>query len=78
VIPVLSGLSEAVGAAEVTDAFRTALMIAAVIAAMAAPIAFVGLGRHARGRASARQRYCPLDGPPLQPDPTRCPAPLAR
>jgi predicted MFS family arabinose efflux permease len=78
VIPVVSGLSEAVGSAEVTDAFRMALMIAAVVAALAAPIAFVGLSTRVRGRASARQTYCPVDGPPLQPDPTKCPAPAGR
>jgi hypothetical protein len=74
VIPGVSGLSSAVGASEVTDAFRTALVIAAVIAAAAAPVSFVGLGIHVRARGSARRSYCSVDGPPLQPDPRLCPA----
>jgi EmrB/QacA subfamily drug resistance transporter len=74
VIPGVSGLSTAVGASEVTDAFRTALVMAAVIAAAAAPVSFVGLGVHVRARGSARRSYCSVDGPPLQPDPRLCPA----
>jgi EmrB/QacA subfamily drug resistance transporter len=73
VIPVVSGLSTATGAADVTDAFRVALMIAAVIAAAAAPLSFFGLGAHPRARQSARRAICPVDGPPLQPDPALCP-----
>jgi EmrB/QacA subfamily drug resistance transporter len=73
VIPVVSGLSTATGAADVTDAFRIALVIAAVIAAAAAPLSFFGLGAHPRARLSARQAFCSVDGPPLQPDPARCP-----
>jgi EmrB/QacA subfamily drug resistance transporter len=76
VIPAMSGLSSAADASEVTDAFRISMVIAAVLAAAAAPISFVGLRSHARGRRSARQTYCPVDGPPLQPDPERCPAPV--
>lgn len=73
VIPVLSGLSSAGDAGEVTDAFRLSLVIAAVVAAVAAPLVFVGLGADARCRRSARNVYCSVDGPPLQPDPERCP-----
>ena len=73
VIPVVSGLSSANGAEEVTDAFRIALVISAVITAAAAPISFVGLGPHIRAGRSARRVYCSVDGPPLQPDPARCP-----
>ena len=73
VIPVVSGLSSANGAEEVTDAFRIALVISAVITAAAAPISFVGLGPHVRAGRSARRRFCSVDGPPLQPDPARCP-----
>jgi EmrB/QacA subfamily drug resistance transporter len=76
VIPAVSGLSSAAGASEVTDAFRTSIVVAAVLAAAAAPISFVGLRSHARGRRSARETYCPVDGPPLQPDPGRCPPPI--
>jgi EmrB/QacA subfamily drug resistance transporter len=78
VIPVVSGLFDATGASEVTDAFRTSLVIAAVIAAAAAPLSFVGLDTHVRSRASARRTYCSVDGPPLQPDPARCPVAVAR
>jgi EmrB/QacA subfamily drug resistance transporter len=78
VIPVVSGLSSATGATEVTSAFRTSLVIAAVIAAAAAPVSFVGLGAHVRARRSARRSYCSVDGPPLQPDPERCPVVLSR
>jgi MFS family permease len=67
VIPVLSGLSGAVGAAEVTHAFRLSLVIAALVAAGAGPLSFIGLGAHVRGPRSARRVHCAVDGPPLQP-----------
>jgi EmrB/QacA subfamily drug resistance transporter len=73
VIPVVSGLSDATGATSVTDAFRTAMLIAAGIALVAAPVSFVGLGARPRSRRSARRAYCSVDGPPLQPDPALCP-----
>ena len=73
VVPVVSGLSEATGGADLTDAFRIALVISAVIAAAAAPLSFFGLGAHPRARRSARRAFCPVDGPPLQPDPALCP-----
>jgi EmrB/QacA subfamily drug resistance transporter len=73
VIPVVSGLTKATGAADVTDAFRTSLVIAAAIAAAAGPVSFFGLAAHVRARRSARTTYCSVDGPPLQPDPERCP-----
>ena len=73
VIPVVSGLAVATGPAEVTQAYRTGLIIAATIAATAAPVSFIGLGPHTRARRSARRTICPVDGPPLQPDPERCP-----
>jgi EmrB/QacA subfamily drug resistance transporter len=74
VIPVVSGLVSAVGAAEVTHAFRMALVIVAAIAAAAAPLSFIGLDPRIAGRRSARRFHCAVDGPPLQPDPERCPA----
>jgi hypothetical protein len=77
VIPVVSGLTTAVGAAAVTHAFRTSLVIAAVLAAAAAPISFIGLGARVRIRHSARRVLCAVDGPPLQPDPARCPLAVA-
>jgi EmrB/QacA subfamily drug resistance transporter len=73
VVPVVSGLSEAVGPAQVTHAYRVSLVIAAIVAAAAAPLSFVGLRAHVRAHRSARRVYCSVDGPPLQPDPARCP-----
>jgi EmrB/QacA subfamily drug resistance transporter len=73
-IPVVSGLSSAMSAAQVTHSFRVALIIAACIAAAAAPLVFVGLGTHVRGQRTARRMHCAIDGAPLQPDPVRCPA----
>lgn len=66
VIPVVSGLSSAIGADEVTDAFRVALIIAAVLAASAAPISFIGLRPGDRVDRQARRVHCAVDGPPLQ------------
>lgn len=74
VIPVIASLPSATTAGEVTDAFRTALMVAAVLAAIAGPLMAVGLAPNARTRRSARKLHCAVDGPPLQPDPQRCPA----
>ena len=73
VIPTVSGLSTATNPDQVTDAFRTGLIITAVIAAIASPVCFIGLRPRTRTSRSARGLYCPVDGPPLQPDPQRCP-----
>lgn len=67
VIPVVAGLTTATGPDPVTDAHRTGLVIAAVCAAVASPIAFIGLAPRTRVLPSARRSYCPVDGPPLQP-----------
>jgi len=77
VIPTISGLSAAVGAAQVTHSFRVSLLIAACVAAAAAPLALIGLGAHVRAGRSARRVHCAVDGTPLQPDPRRCPVILA-
>jgi EmrB/QacA subfamily drug resistance transporter len=77
VIPAVSGLSVAVGAAEVTNAYRESLVIAAIVAALASPLSFIGLAAHAPASRSARRRYCSVDGPPLQPDPAKCPEVVA-
>jgi len=74
VIPAVSGLSTATNPAQVTDAFRTGLLIAAACAVAAAPVSFVGLRPRTATSRSARRLYCAVDGPPVQPDPTRCPA----
>ena len=73
VIPAATGLTTASGPQEVIDAVRTALVIAAVLAAAAGPLCFVGLAPRAAWRPSARRMHCAVDGPPLQPDPRRCP-----
>jgi MFS family permease len=73
VIPVVSGLTAATGAAEVTHAYRVSLVIAACLAVAAAPLCYLGLAPKVRTRRSARRVYCAVDGPPIQPDPQRCP-----
>jgi EmrB/QacA subfamily drug resistance transporter len=78
VIPVVTGLTSATDPSEVTDAFRASLTIAAVIAAAAGPLCFLGLGPRTGSRRSARRLYCAVDGPPLQPDPDRCPVAAGR
>jgi hypothetical protein len=75
VVPVISGLAVATGAAQVTHAFRISLAIAAAVAAAAAPLSFIGLRPRTVGRRTARRMYCAVDGPPLQPDPELCPEP---
>jgi hypothetical protein len=77
VIPAVSGLSVAVGAAEVTSAYQESMVIAAVVALLASPLSFIGLGAHAGARRSARRSFCSVDGPPLQPDPAKCPVLVA-
>ena len=74
VVPAVAGLSSATGAGEVTDAFRTALVIAAAVAALAGPLMLVGLRPGARSPRTPRRLHCAVDGPPLQADPHRCPA----
>ena len=75
VIPVVAGVTTASGPDAITDACRTALVIAAGCAVIAAPIAFFGLAPATRGHRSARRSFCPIDGPPLQPNPAKCPLP---
>ena len=67
VIPALSGLSEATGPAEITRSYQLALVLAAITAAAAAPLAFVGLGGHIRAPRTVRRVHCAVDGAPLQP-----------
>ncbi|MDP9299320.1 MAG: DHA2 family efflux MFS transporter permease subunit [Actinomycetota bacterium] len=66
-VPAISGLSVAVGATQITDAFRRGLVIAACGAAGAGALAFVGLGPRLRHPLTARRLHCAVDGPPLQP-----------
>jgi EmrB/QacA subfamily drug resistance transporter len=74
VVPVVAALPSATGAAEVTDAYRTALVIAAAVAAVAGPLMWIGLAPHIRAPRTVRRLHCAVDGPPLQPDPDRCAA----
>jgi EmrB/QacA subfamily drug resistance transporter len=66
VVPVVSGLTGAVGAGDITHAFRIALVIAAALTASAAPVALAGLRPGAVCGRSPRRVHCHLDGPPLQ------------
>lgn len=69
VIPTVSGLSVASGAAAVTDSYRVALLIAAGVAALAAPVAYFGLPAHVPLAATERRVLCPVDGTPIEPGP---------
>jgi hypothetical protein len=72
-IPAVSGLSVASGAAAITHSFRVSLVIAAGLAMAAAPLAFIGLSRRVRAPRTLRHVHCAVDGAPLQADPARCP-----
>lgn len=67
-IPVMSGLSTASGALEISASYRVAMIIAACIAAAAAPLGYVGLSRSVQGLTTARRVHCSVDGTPLQPN----------
>jgi MFS family permease len=65
-VPVVSGLSTATGAGEVTHAYRIALIVSAATAAVAGPVMLLGLPARARSPRTARRLHCAVDGPPLQ------------
>jgi EmrB/QacA subfamily drug resistance transporter len=73
VIPAATGLASATGAGAVTTAYRSSLVIAASLAALAAVVSFLGLSPRARAALTPRRTTCALDGSPIQPDPARCP-----
>ena len=73
VIPVIAALPAAMGADEVTDAVRTALVIAAALAVTAGVVMSIGLAPHVRTSRTVRRVHCAVEGPPIQPDPQRCP-----
>lgn len=73
VIPVVAALPTAVGAAEITEAVRTALVIAAALAAAAGVVMSIGLAPGVRTARTVRPVHCAVEGPPIQPDPQRCP-----
>jgi EmrB/QacA subfamily drug resistance transporter len=66
VVPVVSGLTTAQGAAPVTHAVRVSLVTAAVLAGLAGPFMYFGLAPRTRCVTSARRVHCAVDGPPLQ------------
>ena len=66
VVPVVSGLSSASQPAQVTHAFRLALIITASVAACAGPLALLGLSPRVRAPCTARRLQCAVDGAPLQ------------
>lgn len=72
-IPVISGLSVATGPEEVTDSYRLGVLIAAAVAAAAAPLAFIGLSGRVRANRTLRPVHCAVDGAPLQPAPAAQP-----
>ena len=74
VVPAVAGLATASGAAAVTESYRAAMLIAATLAAVAGVIMSVGLAAQGPSRPTVRDMHCAVDGPPLQPDPARCPA----
>ena len=75
VIPVIAALPVAMGADEVTEAVRTALVIAAALAVTAGVVMSIGLAPHVRSSRTVRRIHCAVEGPPIQPDPQRCPLP---
>jgi MFS family permease len=75
-VPVVSGLASATGAAEITHSFRVAIVLSAAVAASAALPALFGLAGAVRAPRTPRRVHCQLDGTPLQPDPERCPMQL--
>lgn len=74
-IPAVSGLTTAVGADEVGQACRTALVIAAACAASAAPIAYLGLSR--RGPVDGNRGSGRSPAEAVTPSPTSTPAAVA-
>jgi MFS family permease len=73
VIPAVSGLARASESQQVTHAFRIGMVIAAILALCGTPIAVIGLADRVPRFRSARRYHCAVDGPPMQPDPARCP-----
>jgi EmrB/QacA subfamily drug resistance transporter len=72
-VPLAAGLVSAVGPVEITDAYRLGMLISAALAAVAGVITLVGLRATRPTSPTLRPRICPVDGPPLEPDPSKCP-----
>ncbi len=75
VIPAVSGLARATEPQQITHAFRIGMVIAAILALAGTPIAVIGLAPQIPRFRTARRFHCAIDGPPMQPDPARCPMP---
>jgi EmrB/QacA subfamily drug resistance transporter len=73
IVPVVSGLTSAAGADEVTHAYRVAMTMAAGTALVAGPLMFLGLRRGVASAPTVRHVHCAVDGPALEPDPRECP-----
>jgi len=69
VIPVISGLAAATDPADVTHAFRVAMVVTACVAAASAPLALFGLESRVDAPCTPRRIHCPVDGTPLQATP---------
>ena len=66
VVPLLAGIRTSgsqVDTAAFGSGFRTAMLIAAGLCALGAPIAFATVGRPARAVARAHHHSCPISGP---------------
>jgi EmrB/QacA subfamily drug resistance transporter len=74
VIPAVAGLTSAHDGPAVAHAVRDALYIAAALAAVAGPVMYLGLTATVRAPRTTRRLHCAVDGPPIHPDPARCPA----
>ena len=72
-VPLAAGLAAAQSNIEISDAYRTGMLITATLAVIAAVIDLIGLPGRLRPAATSRPLHCALDGAPLQADPNRCP-----
>jgi EmrB/QacA subfamily drug resistance transporter len=64
VIPVVSGLTTANGAGEITASFRTSMFISGLIAASAAPLVFFTLRSLPETSRAERRLHCAVEAPP--------------
>jgi MFS family permease len=76
-VPLAAGFVSAVGAAEITEAYRSGMVITAGLAVVAGLVTLFGLRAPTASRRSLRPVNCPVDGTPLQPDPAECPSEAA-
>jgi MFS family permease len=78
IVPVVSGLTIAATGGEITHAYRVALVIAAALVTVAAVVMRTGLVPRVPATHSARRTHCAVEGPPVQPDPAKCPVQSGR